>query len=130
MIDQASEHGIESLYAAWYAAFRARDVEAILELLTPDYFLWAPGAPPLGREALRSRLEAAFQAYELTPRFECEERLVDGDLAFERGWDEQMIRPRSGGEPQTIRSRVFLVLQRTAGRWRFARGMSQAGPAT
>lgn len=120
---------IDALYAAWGEAFRRQDLEAILDLLTPDYVLWAPGAPPMGREELRPRLAAALATYDLDPEFEREERLVAGDLAFERGWDVQRVRPRAGGEAQSQRQRVFLVLQRGEdGKWRFARGMSQPGP--
>lgn len=120
---------IDMLYAAWSRAFAARDVDAVLGLLTDDYRLWMPGRPPLDREALRPALTAAFAAYDVEPAFECEERLVDGDLAFERGWDVQVVRPRAGGPGRTQRQRVFLVLRRWAdGRWRFARGMSQPGP--
>jgi len=120
---------IDRLYEAWSEAFRRRSVEGILDLLTPDYVLWPAGAAPITRESLAPRLAAALGAYEVTPSFEREERLVSGDLAFERGWDVQQIRPRSGGEVKTQRQRVFLVLKRGSdGRWRFARGMSRAGP--
>jgi len=124
------EPGIDALYIAWDDAFRRHDVEAIFGLLTPDYVLWAPGAEPLDREELRARLGAALSTYEIESKFECEERRISGDLAFERGWDVQTVRPRAGGEGQVRRQRVFLVLQRgTDGVWRFARGMSQPGPA-
>jgi ketosteroid isomerase-like protein len=54
---------------------------------------------------------------------------VLGDWAFERGWDVQTVTPRAGGPGKVQRQRVFLMLRRGAdGRWRFARGMSQAGP--
>jgi uncharacterized protein (TIGR02246 family) len=120
---------IDALYAAWFDAFQRGDVNAVIELLAPDYLLWAPGMPAIGREALRPRLAATFTAYEIVPTFEREERMVSGDLAFERGWDVQELRPRVGGEKQTHRQRVFLVLRREAdGTWRFARGMSQLGP--
>ncbi|MGE5245790.1 MAG: YybH family protein [Betaproteobacteria bacterium] len=126
----SDEEAIDALYAAWRDALERRDLEAILDLLTPDYVLWAPGAPPMDRELLRPRLAAALAAYDVIPSFEREERLVSGGLAFERGWDVQKLRPRVGGEERTQRQRVFLVLRRGAdGRWRFARGMSQAGPA-
>lgn len=121
---------IDSLYAAWQSAFQRRDVDAILGLLTEDYVLWAPGRPPMGAEALRPQLIAAFTAYELEPRFEREERLIAGDLAVEVGWDNQTLRPRTGGPTQAQRQRVLLVLRRSPnGQWRFARGMSQPGPA-
>ena len=120
---------IDALYLAWGDAFRRQDVNAILDLLTPDYVLWAPDAPPMTRESLAPRLAATLGAYEVTPSFEREERLVTGDLAFERGWDVQQIRPRAGGAMKTHRQRVFLILRRGSdGKWRFARGMSQPGP--
>ena len=116
---------IDQLYEAWGHAFQSKNTEAILDLLTPDYVLWPAGAPAMNRDSLAPRLAATLNAYDVTPSFEREERLVSGDFAFERGWDIQQIRPRSGGETKTHRQRVFLVLHRGAdGRWRFARGMS------
>jgi ketosteroid isomerase-like protein len=124
-----SESGIDDLYAAWGAAFRRQNIDAVLELMTADYALWAPGAAELDAEGLRPRLKTAFAAYEITSTFECIERLVAGDLAVDRGWDVQELRPRSGGETLVHRQRVMLVLRRDAdGVWRFARGISQAGP--
>jgi uncharacterized protein (TIGR02246 family) len=121
---------IDALYTAWRDAFRRQDLEAILALVTPDYVLWAAGMPPMNAGELRPRLAAAFAAYEIDPMFESEERLVSDDLAFERGWDIQTLRPRAGGEVQSHRQRVFLLLRRCPdGVWRFARGMSQPGPA-
>jgi|SRR5215831_18399929 len=124
-----SDPGIERLYTSWRDAMARGDVDEILDLLTPDYVLWRPGAPPLGRDALRPALVAAFGAYDIEPAFEREEQIVAGDLAFERGWDVQTARPKTGGAPRVQRQRVFLILRRGAdGAWRFARGMSQPGP--
>jgi ketosteroid isomerase-like protein len=125
-----SEPAIDDLYAAWGDAFRRQDVDAVIALMTSDYLLWTPGAPELDAEALRPRLKAAFAAYEVTSTFECVERLVVGDLAVDRGWDIQRLRPRAGGEELVNRQRVMLVLRRSSdGKWRFGRGMSQPGPA-
>jgi len=121
---------IDQLYEAWGEAFQRKNLPAILDLLTPDYVLWPAGAPAMSRDSLVPRLAATLSSYDVTPSFEREERLVSGDFAFERGWDIQRVRPCTGGEVKTHRQRVFLVLQRGAdGRWRFARGMSQPGPA-
>lgn len=125
-----SDRGTESLYVAWGDAFHRRDVDAIMGLVTADYVLWAPGRPPMDVSSLRPQLAAALAAYDIDSSFEREEQLVAGDLAFERGWDVQTLRPRDGGPASTGRQRVFLVLRRSSdGRWRFARGMSQPGPA-
>jgi uncharacterized protein (TIGR02246 family) len=121
---------IDQLYEAWRDAIRRGDVDAALELLTPDYVLWPAGAPPIeGREPVRALFTVALERYRIDPTFECEEGIESGDLAFERGWDVQTVKPRDGGPPQTSRQRVFLVLRRGEdGRWRYARGMSQPGP--
>jgi uncharacterized protein (TIGR02246 family) len=128
-LPDGTDAAIAALYTAWNEAIRQRDVDAVMNMLTPDYELWAPGAPPMSREDLAPRLRAALETYEITPSFEREEQIVSGDLAFERGWDVQEARPRGGGETRVQRSRVFLVLRRGQdGQWRFARGMTQAGP--
>ena len=92
-----SELGIDDLYVAWGEAFRLQDVDAIVELMTPDYVLWAPGTAELDPESLRLRLKSAFATYDITSTFECVERLVAGEVAVDRGWDVQQLRPRSGG---------------------------------
>ena len=41
-----------------------------------------------------------------------------------------VVTPRAGGDSITQRQRVFMILRRQIdGRWLFARGMSQPGPA-
>ncbi len=125
-----ANRGIDALYDALREAFRRQDVEGVLGLLTPDYALWAPGAPPMTAGTLRPQLAAAMAAYDVEPTFEREEQFVSGDLAVDCGWDVQTVRPRSGGPAETRRQRVFLVLRRAPdGVWRFARGISQPGPA-
>ena len=115
---------IEALYTAWADAFRRKDLGGIMRLLTPDYVLLRPGAPAMTAEAIRPALEAAFASADIDMAFECEERIVSGDLAFEQGWDVQTIRPRSGGDARTQRQHVALLLRRgTDGVWRFSRGM-------
>ena len=126
------EHpGIERLYQAWSDAFARKDIDAIFGLLTDDYTLWMPGAPPVDREALRPRLVAALAAYDLSPRFECLDRILAGDIACDIGWDVQEARPHAaGGAAMAQRQRVCLVLRRGSdGVWRFARGVSQPAPA-
>ena len=92
--------------------------------------LWAAGAPPLiGRESLRGMLERTFAVADIMPGFELEERIVSGDLAVDRGWDRQELRPKDGSPPRSGSQRVILVLRaRWRGTWRFARGFSQPGP--
>jgi uncharacterized protein (TIGR02246 family) len=128
-MEPMEDDAIGALYREWADAFRHADVDRVLNLITPDYVLWASGMAPMTRDVLRGMLEAAFAAYQVEPAFEREEQVVRGDIAFERGWDVQTVRPRIGGDVQVRRQRVFLLLQRGPdGAWRFARGMSQPGP--
>jgi uncharacterized protein (TIGR02246 family) len=124
------DSAIDALFAEWQDAFQRKDVDAILALVTKDYQLWAPGADAMGIDGLKPRLAAALAAFDVEPSYEREERVVSGDLAFERGWDVQRVIPRNGGAVITQRQRVFMILRREPdGRWRFARGMSQPGPS-
>src|SRR5262245_15904679 len=118
--------GIDDLFTAWADAFRRKDVESIIGMLTEDYMLWAPAVEGISVDGLRPRLASAFSAYDIEAHFEREERIVSGDLAFERGWDVQQVTPRTGGNGLTQRQHVFMILRRDAhGVWRFARGVSQ-----
>jgi uncharacterized protein (TIGR02246 family) len=119
--------GIVALHAEWVEAMRESNVARLLSLMHEDYVLWAAGVPPMqGRDAVRPALEAAFSRFEIDPSFVCEARVVEGDLAIERGWDVQVLRPRAGGDEITQRQRVMLVATKgTDGQWRFLWGMSQ-----
>lgn len=118
--------GIDVLHAAWKAAIRSGDADRAVELLTPDYSLFVAGSGPIiGRAEVRDLLATALTSYAIEPRFESEERIVSGDLAFERGWDIQTVEPRDGGPRQTHRRRAFLIILRDRdGAWRYARGIS------
>ncbi|PYL30567.1 MAG: hypothetical protein DMF39_05140, partial [Verrucomicrobia bacterium] len=75
-VNNSADAEIDQLYEAWGKAFQRKDVPAILDLLTPDYVLWPAAAPAMSRDSLAPRLAATFSAYDVTPSFEREERLV------------------------------------------------------
>src|SRR5215471_17689385 len=81
-VKNSADSEIDQLYEAWGEAFQRKNVDAILELLTPDYVLLPTGAPAITRDALVPRLVATLSAYDITPSFEREERLVAGEFAF------------------------------------------------
>jgi len=125
----APDPGIDDLYVAWRDAFERGDVAAVFALLTPDYTLWPAGGPLVTLDALRPQLEIAFQRYQVHATFERIECFVSGNLAIDCGWDVQHVRPRDGSPERHQRQRVWVMLRRgNDGRWRFARGIAQAGP--
>ncbi|MBI1984354.1 MAG: DUF4440 domain-containing protein [Acidobacteria bacterium] len=129
-VSERPEVQIDAVHVAWADATRRGDVDGMLALLTADYVLWAPGVAPVeGRESVRRVLAAAVAAYEIETILQTVERVIVGDVAWERGIETQHVRPRGGGESIERRQRLFLVLRREAdGCWRYARGMSNVGP--
>ena len=122
-----AEVEIDALFSAWADAFRRGDLAALAGLLTDDYRLYSPGMPPTRFADLRPRLAAVLEAYDVEVSYEREEQIISGDLAFEHGWDVQSLRPHGGGEGREGRQRVFLLLRRGDGVWRFARGVVVPG---
>jgi uncharacterized protein (TIGR02246 family) len=120
---------IEALRGRWVAAIKARDPDALIDLLTDDYEVWANGAPPFkGPRAAADGMRAALDRFEIEQGFEPIETVVCGDWAFERGVETIVATPREGGEPTNVTRRALLILRRGPdGNWRFARGMTNAG---
>ncbi len=120
---------IDVTHERWRDAYRRRDVEGVLALLTDDYCLWAPGREAMAVSQLEPVLRAALDAYDCSPSFERIELLTSGDLAIDIGWDIQHLTPRAGGPLILQKQRVCVVLRRESdGVWRYARGMAQPGP--
>ena len=62
-MDQPLHPEIDALYAAWADAFHREDVDAIFDLLTPDYVLVRTGGPPLSLEQLRPLFTAVLETH-------------------------------------------------------------------
>ena len=116
---------IDELLAAWKNAVARGDAAAAAALVAEDAEFWSPGAPPLrGRAAVQALFHTFFESYSLTQEFEEIERVVDGDLAFIRGFEHNTLTPK-GGEGGTIDQRAFMILRRNEnGDWQFWRGMT------
>jgi ketosteroid isomerase-like protein len=134
MADTASRErdlsGIAAARSAWVTAVANGDADALVDLLTSDYEVWANGAPPIvGPENAANAMRAALRRFHVEQSFEPLETIVAGDWAFERGIERMRVTPRDGGPSQTMSQRALLVLQRGAdGKWRYARGMTNQLP--
>jgi uncharacterized protein (TIGR02246 family) len=116
---------IDDLFAAWKDATRRGDIEKIIDLVTEDAEFWTQGSAAVkGRDAVRKLYEQFANAYSIEQDFEEIERIVEGDHAFIRGREQNVVTPR-GGQPVNVMQRAMMILRRgTDGRWRFARGMT------
>ena len=121
---------VERVRDDWVSAVATRDPEALRNLLTDDYEVWAHGAPPIrGPDAAIAAMRGAIERFHITQSFEPLETIICGDWAFERGVESMSVTPVAGGPAQNASQRAFLVLRRGAdGRWRYARGMTNGLP--
>ena len=130
MSEGADRAAIAALRAAWMAAVASGDAEALRDLLTDDYEVWANAAPPIvGIDAAIGAMRGALARFRVEQRFDAVETIVAGDWAFERGTESMRVTPRGGGDSRDASQRALLVLRRGIdGRWRFARGMTNQLP--
>ncbi len=85
-----------NLYAL---ALNTGDLELWLSLHTDDVVKMGPDAPAIfGNEALRAKMEPAFDNFTFEMALNSEETQVDGDLGYDRGNYTVAITPKAGGE--------------------------------
>jgi uncharacterized protein (TIGR02246 family) len=125
--DQAA---IDAVRDSWVAAVATGDAAALADLVTPDYEVWAHGAPAMsGPATVVTAMGAALARYAVTQQFEPIETVVAGNWAFQRGIERMRVEPRDGGPTREMTQRAMLILRRgDDGRWRYARGMTNGLP--
>jgi uncharacterized protein (TIGR02246 family) len=128
--NDADRRAVEHLRDDWVRAIAAHDADALRQLLTDDYEVWAHGAPAIhGVDAAVAAMRGALESYDIVQAFEPLETVVCGDWAFERGIESMTVTPAGGGPARSASQRALLILRRAAdGRWRYARGMTNGLP--
>jgi uncharacterized protein (TIGR02246 family) len=110
------------------AADNARDLERVLSYYAADAMLLPPGEPPVqGGDAIRSRYEALFGAFD--PRIEArvEEACAAEGFAYVRGRNGGTLAPRAGGAPRRLDDVYLMLLRREPdGGWKITRLMWHA----
>src|ERR1043166_9227472 len=121
----SADDEIDALFAEWKSAMSGGAVVMLLSLITEDAEFWTHGAAPVkGRDAVRALFIAFFDTVSMRQDLEEIERLVDGDISFVRGFETNTLTPTTGDGTVEVRQRAFMLLRRTDGQWRFARGMT------
>jgi ketosteroid isomerase-like protein len=99
--DDTARNAIDALRDAWVAAVAAGDAGALRDMVTPDYEVWAHGAPTLaGPDAVVGAMRAALAKYAITQSYEPIETVVSGDWGFQRGIERIRAVPLDGGPGQ------------------------------
>lgn len=123
--------GIDRTLAEWAAAIAEGDLALISSMVTEDAEFWTHGAAPLvGRAAVESAFKPILEAYKFSQRFDEQERYLGPTWALLCGVEYNTMEPRNGGPRRQVEQRAFSLLRRESdGRWRFARGITNQGPA-
>jgi ketosteroid isomerase-like protein len=127
-VKPAQHSSPETTTAAWMAAVAHRDANALRELLTDDYVLWANGASPtIGPDAAVQTMHDLISRFRIEQAFDVRDTIVASDWTFQWGIERLTLIPIDGGDPTTIVQRTMLVFRRgDDGQWRYARGMTNA----
>jgi uncharacterized protein (TIGR02246 family) len=121
---------IRATIARWLELVRAKDIAAMLTLVTEDCVFLAGDAPALrGRDALEALYSKSLSLYDFDQRSDYEELRVAGDWAYGWGPDAITATPINGGDEIEYRGYGMTIFRRDAdGVWRFARGINSMRP--
>ena len=91
--------------------------------LYAENVLWSPpnGPDQTSKEGIQKGLQGLFDRFTFNVDPQAEEIAVLGDFAYVVGTVNGALTPRAGGDPTTIRFRIFWLLQKEAGIWKIAR---------
>ena len=108
------------------AADNAGDLEGVLACYTPDAVLQPPGEDVVrGREAIKARYETLFTTFAPQIELRIDDVSAQGALAFVRGHNGGVLRPKAGGAPRTLDDNFVMLLQCDVDRWRISHLMWQ-----
>jgi len=124
---EADRRAILTLLDKWRLATKAKDIQAILELVADDIVFLPAAVPPIrGRGEVENMYRAFFPRYrEIEQESAIEEVQVAGDWAFLWGTDELRLTPEPGGAEIHLKGKAVSILKRESdGSWRFWRGIN------
>lgn len=114
------ERAIRTVVDRWFAATRAGDVAAVLELMTDDVVFMVPGREPFGKVAFAASFQGMANVV-MEGTSEIVELRVLGDWAYLRNHIDLTVTPPSG-EPVRRSGYTLTILRKEHdGRWRLAR---------
>jgi uncharacterized protein (TIGR02246 family) len=114
------ERAIRDVVDEWFAATKAGDLAAVVELMTDDVVFMVPGREPFGKR----EFAAAFQAMTnvvIEGTSEIAELRVLGDWAYVRNHLDVTTTPNSGAPMRRSGYTLTIFRKEHDGRWRLAR---------
>jgi uncharacterized protein (TIGR02246 family) len=121
------ERAIRNLIESWVAASRARDLAALLDMMTDDVVFVTPGRPPFGRQEFAADFER-MKGVAVQAQADVQEIEIFGPRAYV--WNRiEAVLTASGDSPRRMSGYAMSFLRKEAdGRWRIARDANLVMP--
>jgi uncharacterized protein (TIGR02246 family) len=124
---ESEERQIRRLIDSWIAASNARDVPALMDMLTDDVIFMTPGRAPFGKAEFAADVER-MKGVAIDARVEVQEIEVFGARAYIRN-HIQVELTSLGQTPKRMSGYAMSVLRKDPdGRWRIARDANLVMP--
>lgn len=124
---ESEERQIRRLIDSWIAASNARDVPALMDMLTDDVIFMTPGRAPFGKAEFAADVER-MKGVAIDARAEVQEIEVFGARAYIRN-HIQVELTSLGQTPKRMSGCAMSVLRKDPdGRWRIARDANLVMP--
>ena len=127
----AAESGAQIVDAAWIAAMKANDIDAVMKCYAPDAVMWLPNAPSArGAKAIRAAYEGLLSANTVKDATlgDVTYRTV-GSTSVAWGRFSLTLVPKAGGDPVVMAGRFTEAAERRGGRWVYIVDHASAEPA-
>jgi uncharacterized protein (TIGR02246 family) len=124
---EGEERQIRRLIDSWIAASNARDVPALMDMMTDDVIFMTPGRAPFGKAEFAADVER-MKGVAIDARAEVNEIEVFGARAYIRN-HIQVELTSPGQTPKRLSGYAMSVLRKDPdGRWRIARDANLVMP--
>ena len=125
MTDDARQ--IRELVDSWITASKARDLPALIDMMTDDVVFMTPGRPPFGKAEFAADSER-MKGAAIDARAEVQEIEVFGPRAYVRNRIQAEL-TFPGQAPRRMSGYAMTILRKDAdGRWRIARDANLVMP--
>jgi uncharacterized protein (TIGR02246 family) len=121
------ERAIRNLIESWVAASRARDLPALLDMMTDDVVFVTPGRAPFGRQEFAADSER-MKGVAVEAQADVQEIEIFGPRAYL--WNKiEVVLTAPGESPRRMSGYAMSFLRKEAdGRWRIARDANLVTP--
>jgi uncharacterized protein (TIGR02246 family) len=121
------ERQIRKLIASWIAASNARNLPALIDMMTDDVVFMTPGRAPFGKAEFAADSQR-MKSVTIDARAEVQEIEVVGPRAYIRN-HIQIELTSPGQAPRRMSGYAMSILRKeTNGRWRIARDANLVAP--